>query len=141
MRSYLDLANFSQPTAGFFAGDVPFGLGSLLGSGCRVKVPFDNTKAIKIKLKGKLKEAFLLSGGKSQSYRMLYISTIFIEKAKDLSSTTFEEQCVLINFVRTIEARTSMIPLAILFSKPVQGQFQLQVKTAIQIRLSFKFSL
>jgi hypothetical protein len=50
---------------------------------------------------------------------MLYISTIFIEKAKDLSSTTFEEQCVLINFVRTIEARTSMIPLAILFSKPV----------------------
>jgi hypothetical protein len=46
-------------TEGFFAVGVPFGLGSLLGSGCGGQNVLDNTKPMKINFRQNLRGLFI----------------------------------------------------------------------------------
>jgi hypothetical protein len=71
---------------------------------------FDKTKTIQIKLKITLKEAFVIKGSLAECFNLTKIV---------LQKTFFYNLC------GAIEAR------AILFSKLVWDQFNLQVKTAI----------
>jgi hypothetical protein len=64
--SLLDFATFSRPTElahrRLLAVNVPFGLGILLGSGCRgqnIKMFFDNTKPMKISFIQNLRGLFI----------------------------------------------------------------------------------
>ena len=72
-----DLTTFSRPTelpnSRLLCSLIPCGLGSLLGSECWVKMSFDNTKTIQIKLKITLKEAFVIKGSLAEYFNLAKI--------------------------------------------------------------------
>ncbi len=86
-----------------------------------VKMSFDNPKPMKINLRQNLKRTFYWAAIKGSLYKMFYLSTIYWKS----------KRYIFFNLCVAIEARTSMVVLAVSFSKPVWGQFNLQVKTAI----------